>query len=215
MLAKARIVVLDSSQRIDYEIPVMYNPTELTLSSTAEYSGEGGNLQFNQLQQEDFVVSLFFDTYEKNTDVREETSKIAALLTPQETQGSQGDRKRPPTCLFAWSTTSWYSGVITQLSQKFIMFSSEGLPLRAWLTVKFQSVLTTKKELESLGLYNCRRLRIVTARDRLDILAYETLGDSGLWRLIAKANNIADPLTFPTLLDIGKTIVIPDTHHQS
>jgi hypothetical protein len=136
-------------------------------------------------------------------------------MAPQETQHSTGERKKPPTCLFAWSRTAWYSGVITHLSQKFIMFSHMGVPVRAWLTVTFKEVLTTQQELQSVGLFNCRRLHVVTANDRLDLLAYETLGDSGSWRLIAEANDIADPLTFPASADIGKTIVIPDTHHQS
>jgi hypothetical protein len=57
MLAKARIVVLNGAKNIDREIPVMYNPTELTLNNQAIYSGEGANLQFNKLQKEQFKVN--------------------------------------------------------------------------------------------------------------------------------------------------------------
>ncbi|MPZ48128.1 MAG: LysM peptidoglycan-binding domain-containing protein [Dehalococcoidia bacterium] len=45
----------------------------------------------------------------------------------------------------------------------------------------------------------------VSGQERLDEIAYRFYGDPGLWRLIARANNIADPLR----LQPGQVIWIP------
>ncbi|MDF2867648.1 MAG: hypothetical protein K0S11_1118 [Gammaproteobacteria bacterium] len=207
MLEKAKIVVLETRQ----EIPVMYNPTELSDSRSMVFSGEGANIQFHRTQQDNLTVSLIFDTYEKGSDVRNETRKIAQLVEP--TQGN-GDRKSPPVCLFSWSTI-WFKGILIKLEQKFTLFLSSGIPVRAQLTATFKSVLTEKEDLRAQGYWNCRRLWVVKANDRLDTLAYAALGDCNLWLLIAKENNITNPLTFPAKTDIGKIIIIPDTHYAN
>jgi len=49
----------------------------------------------------------------------------------------------------------------------------------------------------------------------LYLIAYHALGDASLWRLIADANDIYDPLNFPAPTDIGKTLVIIDVHGET
>ena len=53
------------------------------------------------------------------------------------------------------------------------------------------------------------RVRIVGAGDRLPLLAMEVYGDARLWRPIAEANDIDDPLQFPQSEDLGRLLVIP------
>lgn len=206
MLEKAMIVVKQTGQKI----PVMYNPTELSDNRSVEYCGDGSNLQFVRAKRDDLQVSLFFDTYEKKTDVRRETGKIMALMKPTE---GKGNRKEPPVVQFSWSDV-WFTGVIVQLSQNFTMFLESGVPVRARLEVTFQSIFTEKEELESLGLYNCRKITQVREGDRLDLLAYRETGDPGFWRDIAAQNDIDDPLLFPLTTQTGSMLVIPDYHKQ-
>lgn len=207
MLEKAKIIV----QQTRETIPVMYNPTELSLNKSVVVQGEGSNIQFQRVNNDDLVVNLFFDTYESKTDVRVYTNKIAALTLP--TVGT-GVRKEPPTVVFAWAG-ALFTGLIVRLEQKFTMFLSSGIPVRAELTVTFKSVLTEQEDLESRGYFNCRQLWTVAENDRLYLIAAQTLGDPALWRLIADANQIYDPLNFPTPADIGKTLVIIDIHGES
>jgi len=204
MLVKAKIVVLSTKE----EIPVMYNPTELQDNRTVQVNGSGAEIQFQKVITDDLTVSLFFDTYETATDVRSLTNKIAALTNP--TTGT-GLRKEPPVCMFVWSQV-WFTGIITKLDQKFVMFLASGIPVRAELTVTFKPVLTEKAELESRGYWNCRRLWTVKKDDRLYLIAREVFGDAKLWRLIALENKIYDVLNFPRPEQIGTTIVIPDIH---
>lgn len=207
MLEKAKIIVQPTGQTI----PVMYNPTELSLNKSVMVQGEGSNIQFQRVNDDDLVVNLFFDTYDSKTDVRVYTDQIAKLTQP--TQGV-GVRKEPPTVVFAWAG-ALFTGLIVRLEQKFTLFLESGVPVRAELGVTFKSVLTPQQDLAARGYYNCRQFWTVSENDRLYLIAHRTLGDASLWRLIADANDIYDPLDFPTPADIGKTLVIIDVHGES
>lgn len=207
MLEMAKIVV----QKTGEEIPVMYNPTELSLNKTVMLQGQGSNIQFQRVEDDDFTVSLFFDTYEQQLDVRSKTSKIAALTQP--TVGT-GERRDPPVVVFTWAGPL-FVGVVKKLEQKFTMFLSSGIPVRAELTVTFKSVLTPEEDQHSQGKFNCRQLWQVRENDRLYLIAQQTLGAPDQWRLIAVANGIYDPLNFPTREDVGRMLVIVDTHGET
>lgn len=202
MVEKAKIKVLTTGQ----EIPVMFNPREYSVSISADVTGEGSGLQFQKVNAQDFTVSLFFDTYEKQTDVRGEIEKITSLLLPT-VEGKE--TKQPPICLFIWGGFS-YKGIIYKIDQKFIMFLSSGIPVRAELTVTFKSVVNKEEDAKFKGKEACRKIWTVKSGDRLDLLAYKALKDPAQWRKIADANNITKPLTFPTVDDFGRMLVIPD-----
>ncbi|NRO97482.1 peptidoglycan-binding protein LysM [Paraburkholderia sp. NMBU_R16] len=207
MLEMAKIVV----QKTGEEIPVMYNPTELSLNKTVMLQGQGSNIQFQRVEDDDFTVSLFFDTYEQQGDVRSKTSRIAALTQP--TVGT-GERRDPPVVVFTWAGPL-FVGIVKKLEQKFTMFLSSGVPVRAELTVTLKSVLTPEEDQHSQGKFNCRQLWQVRENDRLYLIAQQTLGDPDQWRLIAEANGIYDPLDFPRREDVGRMLVIVDTHGET
>jgi len=207
MLEMAKIVV----QQTREEIPVMYNPTELSLNKTVVLQGQGSNIQFQRVEDDDLTVSLFFDTYEQQADVRTKTNRIVALTQP--TVGN-ADRREPPVLVFTWAGPL-FVGMISKLDQKFTMFLSSGVPVRAELSVTFKSVLTPQEDQHAQGKFNCRQLWQVRENDRLYLIAQRALGDPEQWRLIAAANGIDDPLNFPTRADIGRMLVIVDTHGES
>jgi Contractile injection system tube protein len=209
MLEKANIVVEGTGERI----PVMYNPVELSLNKTVHLQGDGANIQFQRVSNDDLVVSLFFDSFEQKTDVRNFTNQLVALTQP--TTGTGADvRKKPPIVTLTWAGPV-FTGVIAKLEQKFIMFLPTGIPVRAEVSVTFKSVLTQREDLRARGYYNCRQLWTVTENDRLHLIAQQVFGDPTLWRLIAATNNIYDPINFPRRTDIGKTLVIVDIHNDS
>jgi len=109
MIEKAQIVVLkEDGETIDTKIPVMFNPENYTVSTTGQLSGTGSDIQFNQIDIDDFTVTLFFDSYEKQTDVRKKTKPIADLVKPT-VEGKT--TKKPPICRFMWGKFS-YKGII-------------------------------------------------------------------------------------------------------
>ena len=204
MAEKAEIIVEKKSGR--ETIPVMFNPNEYTIGRSSSVTTEKSGLKFGAIQTDDFTVSLFFDTYEKGEDVREKTDAIAELL--EATENKNKGQSYPPLCIFSWGDFT-YRGYVTKVSRKYTMFLSSGVPVRADVSVTFKYHSTDKQRKKEAGQSGSRKYRVVTEETRLDLLAEETLGDSGLWREIARANNITNPLDFPGDL-VGTTLIIPD-----
>ncbi|RPI71103.1 MAG: LysM peptidoglycan-binding domain-containing protein [Desulfobacteraceae bacterium] len=202
MAEKALIKVLDTG----VDIPVMFNPKDYTFSSTGVVTGEGAQLQFQRVNVDDFTVTLFYDTYEKQTDVREKIQELTALVTP--TVAGQSTRQ-PPVCLFVWGGFG-YKGIIHKITQKFSMFLSSGIPVRADITLVFKSIVTREEDAQFRGREACRKLWTVKTGDRLDLIAQNALKDPKQWRKIALANRINNPLIFPGEQDIGRILIIPD-----
>ena len=190
------------------KVSVMYNPTEYSSTRSMVLSDEDEDVQFQSLQDEDFTVTLFFDTYEKGSDVRDLIKQVASWQEP--TVGS-GDKKHPPACMFSWGGFQ-YAGVIKSLTQQFILFLDSGVPVRAHVTLTLAKTASTREMEKNAGLDNCRKLCIVRSSDRLDVLAFQQTGLASNWRDIATLNGIEDPLAFPTAQDLGRTLIIPDYH---
>jgi hypothetical protein len=204
---KALIKVLDGPDK-DKKIEVMFNPTEYSFSVESRTGANGSKQQFNEAEIGDFTVPLLFDTYEKQTDVRKLTEEISGLLLPKKPGKSVG---QPQTCLFVWGGFK-YKGKITKVVQKFTMFLSSGIPVRATIEVTFKADMTPAEYSELNGKEQCRKLWVVKAGDRLDLIAYKALNDPSLWGLIARENNIENPLNFPDEKDFGRQLIIPDSH---
>jgi nucleoid-associated protein YgaU len=49
----------------------------------------------------------------------------------------------------------------------------------------------------------------VKAGDKLPLIAAKVYGDPRLWRPIAEANGIDNPLRFPTPQDLGRRLLVP------
>jgi hypothetical protein len=207
MLEKAKIVV----QQTGEVIQAMYNPTELAFGKTVHVQGEGAQIQFQRVSDDDLTVSLFFDSSDTRADIRDTTKRLVALTQP--TTGT-GVRREPPVVVFTWAG-ALFTGVVTRLEERFTLFLSSGVPVRAEVTVTFKSVLTDRQDLEARGYFNCRTMWTVNEGDRLYLIAHKILGDATLWRQIAIANEIYDPIAFPTEADVGRTLVIIDTHAPS
>jgi hypothetical protein len=145
-------------------------------------------------------MQLFFDTYEKGTDVRESTRKVYHLLEID--PGTHA----PPICNIAWGSLQ-FRGVLDHVNGRFTLFLPNGTPVRATLDVSFKEyidvqVLVRKQPTESA---DHRKMRVVRSGDRIDNIAGEEYGDPGQWRAIVEANNLEDP----GRLEPGVVLVIP------
>jgi hypothetical protein len=209
-MEKAKIHILDDKgkKREDKTIDVMFNPTEYSNAINVKWKGGEGEIpEFLGSNFGNLVITLFFDTYEKGADVREAGIKRIVELGVPSVEGEEW--KTPPLCLFSWGKFN-FKGVIEKVEPNFTMFLSDGTPVRAKVTITMKPVLSAQDMLKMQGVEACRKVRTVIEGDRLDIIAAEELKDSSLWRKIAEANNIADPLNFPRPEDIGRVIIIPD-----
>jgi Contractile injection system tube protein/LysM domain len=199
-LEKATIINLDTGGRI----PVMFNPEEYTLdmgNTIAEVGIPGlekSPIQYVRGNLRTLHMELFFDTYEKQQDVRAETQRITALLEKSPTT------KAPPVLLVTWGSLQ-FNCVLETVGQRFIMFLADGTPVRARLTVAFKEFEQVVVDVQHGFFIGPPTVRNLLEGETLSKLAHEYLGDAGAWRAIAALNNINDPRRIPP----GTPLLIP------
>lgn len=215
------------------QIPVQYNPTEFTFdkrAQLAEVAIPGLDLplqQFVRGQAEQLTLELFFDSTddgmdEKAKSVTKLTDRIYSLVKIDPTLHA------PPICVLVWgqsfpgqtlgsSTQVQMNGqsrhgfqcVVESVRQKFTLFSTEGVPLRATLTVTFREYKTLQQQLDQLKLSSPDRTHshVIQRGDALWRIAGRYYNRPGRWRAIAdkSENDIQDPRR----LTVGQFIDVP------
>lgn len=224
-LAMAAIAVMwqDGTQT---SIPVQHNPTEFTLDKGVQVSEvpvpglDAPLLQFVRGKSETMTVDLFFDTTDSGMgqnaeSVTKQTDRIYSL-TKIEPNGHT-----PPICAFMWnakfpgSNTSVEVGsqrreafqcIVESVRQKFTLFSPEGVPLRAVLTVTLKEYKTLHEQHWQLNLNSPDRTQahVVARGETLSSIAGAHYRRPGEWRRIANENGLTDPrrLTTGVVLEV-------------
>lgn len=199
-LEKMEIIPLTSSFTPESPIKVMYNPAEFTIETKNQFQRtsmpglQAPVTQFISGETQTVSFSLFFDTYEKKTDVRNHTKEVVDLLA------IKGDLHAPPICVFRWggpikSNKSEFVGVIDSCSQKYTMFLESGVPVRATLTLSVSEYQDLEGQLKTIRFESADRtkIRIYKEGDSLWGLAHKEYGDPAHWRVIALANGVIQP----------------------
>lgn len=99
--------------------------------------------------------------------------------------------------------------IVESVKQKFTLFSPEGVPLRATLTVMLREYKTLEDQLTQLNRSSPDRTHshIAQRGDTLSSIAAQYYGRPGEWRAIATENEIEDPRR----LAAGTFLVVPPT----
>lgn len=198
-LQKAKLILEDNT-----EILVQFNPSEYNISEGATYAEkaipglDGAISQYIAGVSPTLTMTLMFDTYkppevlvleESGTDVTKLTKKIVELTY------IKSDLHRPPIVTFSWCSLS-FKGVITDVKQSFTMFLSNGTPVRAKLDVTFKSVfdITSAKRKSPFESPDRTKFRTIHEGEHLWNYAYQEYGSVEMWRVIAKENQIMNPL---------------------
>jgi len=205
-----------NGQNKNKPIKVLFNPAEYTIEKGNTYQntpmpGTATPVhQFVHGNSDSLTLELFFDTYAKSSkqshvkqgeDVRKYTDKLAALMD------MDPDLHAAPVCQFHWGNKVVIKGVIERLTQKFTMFQSDGIPVRATLNVTFKEYKTVAEQLKEIGRKSADRtkVKIIKEGDSLWVIAALEYGDPGLWPYIAAKNKIDNP----RILEIGREILLP------
>ncbi|MDD4767594.1 MAG: LysM peptidoglycan-binding domain-containing protein [Desulfotomaculaceae bacterium] len=206
-LEKALVQPLDEKGHHQGEpVKVLFNPAEYSIEKSNQFQStaipglQAPVTSFVSGNAATLSMDLFFDTYEQGTDVRNYSGRLTAMLDID--RGLHA----PPVCKFIWGKLE-FKGVLERVSQRFTMFLDSGIPVRATLSVTFKEYKTITEQLQSPPRQSADRTkhRVVKQGDSLWLLADREYGDPGLWRIIARANNIDNP----RLLQAGREILIP------
>lgn len=195
------------------QIEALFNPREISRSRSVSWDGQGTQQQFVSVQPATLSIELFFDTYESRaaastwaqvasfvtpanpfqtgdaTDVTTLTARVANLAKVDK------ELHRPPLCTLSWGAfENIFTGVLTQVAERFTMFLPDGTPVRATLSCSFVESLTVAEarrgELHSADVV---KTWLVCRNDTLHGIAAAQYGDPRRWRHIAAANGIVNP----------------------
>lgn len=224
--AQATLVVQWISQS-EEEIRLRYNPTELSFEKSvqlAEITIPGLNAplqQFVRGQAEKLTLELFFDTTDNGMgtgarSVTEETDRIYALTRIEPAAHA------PPVVRFVWGKAvpggnlppalgsqrrESFKGIVESVRHKFTLFSPDGVPLRATLSVTIREFAPLHEQLPRTNKSSPDKshAHVLRQHETLTGIAYVYYLRPGVWRPIADANEIDDPRR----LVVGRLLRVP------
>lgn len=198
-------------------IPVLFNPEEYTVSRDNNFAQmavpglRAPLIQFVHGNMKTLEMELLVDTHEKHEeagrvvneagdDVRTLTDRIIGLMDIDATTHA------PPHLLFTWGTFT-FTCVLASGSQRFIMFRSDGIPVRARLQVTFNEFTNAETEAREVKRETSDYSSIYTVvqNDTVSAIAERVYGNPALWRPIALRNAVDDPRR----LEPGRRLLVP------
>lgn len=195
------------------QIKFQFNPKELTLGKSASWArekakgtGKAGPPQYTGPMPSKLSLEMFFDASGKRDDaVVQRVKELFACCVP--TEASLKKKKpSPPWVMFRWGKHTEFHAYVSSVQVKYTLFTAAGLPVRATCTVTLEEISgAPPKQNPSSGGLVPRRAHVLVEGDTLAGIAYREYGDPSLWRAVAVANGIDDPMH----LRPGSSVLLP------
>lgn len=216
-IKKAKIEILDrDGNKVGDDIEVLFNPAQYTLTDSSEYSSvpsassDAPVVMFKGGNASTLSMELFFDTgpvliasSEGSVDATDVSDKVKEF---EELVYIRGNLHSPPIVRFVWGSLS-FRGVVTQLQSTFTKFTESGMPIQAKVSISIMAYYKQKDEKRKSPFESPDRTKCRMVREDYSIwdMAKGEYGDMSKWKVIAKANNISNPLEVPP----GTIVKIP------
>jgi len=147
--AKISIGSLDEPDNPAASVDAQYNPKELQIDKSVPWqkhnkaNANGLQLEFTGAEGRTMSIDLLFDGYEENLSIQDSVAVLEKLATVREPNSKKDELRRPHHCVVVWGTVmggseNKFKCVIEQISTKYTMFSQDGVPLRATVTLKLK-----------------------------------------------------------------------------
>ncbi len=197
-------------------VRLQFNPNKLALTKSTEWrrkparsASESAMPEFVGSGPRSLSLEVFLDATSKHDDSVEkkvEDLMVACVPSPKSLK-----KKKPasPWVRFEWGTarTTSFNGVLTNFSVDYSLFDVDGKPLRATCSLAIEEATVDEPgQNPTSGAENARRTHRVVAGDTLPQLAWQEYGDATVWRIIAEANGIDDPM----VLRPGSELLVPE-----
>ena len=193
-LVPARLEIL-SPKVADPIIPLRFNPSEYQLQKSNNFAEigipglESPPIQFVRGAAEKLSLELLADTSDTLEDVRKKyVDKLRDLMR------LNSELHAPPIVAFSWDTQV-FKGVLESLSIAYVLFSPDGVPLRAKLSVTLKEYRPAAVQFRESPTFSpdFDKAFVVRRGDTLSGIAGQVYRDPSRWREIARANGIFDP----------------------
>jgi hypothetical protein len=194
-------------------IPFQFNPKELALTKTAKWKRDAqrnakksGVPEFTGADPCKLTLEMFFDaTDTMDATVVKRVEELFACCVP--TDASRDQKKgSPPWVVFHWGGMVGFPAFVSSVNAKYTLFTPGGTPVRALCSVTLEEISGEQSgQNPTSGSLAARDVHVVVAGDTLHSVAYRSYGRPGLWREIAEANDVDDPMR----LRPGSTLLVP------
>ncbi|MGI9332480.1 MAG: LysM domain-containing protein [Gammaproteobacteria bacterium] len=176
-------------------VPIHFNPTEYQIQKSNSFAEiaipglETPPLQFVRGAVEKLTTELLVDTSDTLEDVREKyTDRLRDLMR------IKSDLHAPPIVRLVWDK-DLFTGVVDKLSITYVMFTPQGVPIRAKLNLSLMEYRPVEEQVDDppRNSPDVDKAHVVRRGDTLANVAYLAYNDPTEWRQIAINNDILDP----------------------
>jgi nucleoid-associated protein YgaU len=190
-------------------IPLRFNPTEYQLQKANNFAEiaipglESPPIQFVRGSAEKLTAEVLVDTSDTLVDVR-----VAYVNALRGLMDLNRELHAPPIVRFTWDTEV-FRGVLESLNVTYVLFTPEGIPLRAKLSMSLKEYRPVDIQIKQnpTASPDYEKTYVVKRGDTLSGIAFAVYRDASVWRIIAQTNQIQDPRT----IQPGRVLQLPRT----
>jgi nucleoid-associated protein YgaU len=203
-----------------YDIKFQFNPKELSLTKNAKWkrhaqrnAKKSAPPEFTGSDPCKLAIEMFLDATDTMGDkVVKTVEQLFACCVPTDASRAHG-KGSPPWVVFKWGGMTGFTSIVSSVTAKYTLFTPGGTAVRAVCTVNLEEIAgEAGGQNPTSGALAARDVHVMVAGDTLQSLAFRAYGNPELWREIAKANEIDDPmrvrpgqrLLVPSLLELER-----------
>jgi|SRR5580693_7696475 LysM repeat protein len=176
-------------------IPLRFNPTEYQIQKANNFAEiaipglESPPIQFVRGASEKLTTEVLVDTSDTLEDVR---AKYVNSL--RNLMNLNRELHAPPIIRLTWDTEV-FRGVLDSLNVTYVLFTPQGIPLRAKLALSLKEYRPVDIQIKQnpTASPNFDKTYVVKRGDTLSSIAFAMYRDASVWRAIAQNNRILDP----------------------
>lgn len=201
------------------KIDFQFNPSDYRITKGANYnrtpnkSTEASNAEFTGATARTMSLRMLLVAYNAQGDsdpsqadkIKDNVEQLFTCCAP--TDGSKsGGSPSAPQVQFQWGQVMGFKAVVTSVSADYQAFLSDGRPSKVEVSLEMDEVPTpTAGQNPTSGALSTYRTRTMVDGDTLASIAFGEYRDPTMWRALAIANNIDDPMTVRP----GTTLLVP------
>lgn len=191
-----------------------FNPTQYKVAKTATWkrtnspgAAHAGAVQWGGAGPRKMTLDLFMDESDSTDgDITADCETLFSCCEPTTATQQSGSGSSGPYVLFGWGSVISFTAILTGVTVTYTMFHPDGTPFRAKVNLTMEEVdAPPPAQNPTSGTLETHRTRTLLSGDTLPLISYQEYGDPSLWRVLAEANGIDDPLR----LRAGTAILVP------
>jgi nucleoid-associated protein YgaU len=195
------------------EIKFGFNPKELSFAKANKWNRQAqpnakssAAPQFGGSQPATLTFEMFIDaTTDMGDTVVGTVERLLKTCVPTDKSLSKKPG-RPPAVVLQWGGFRSFNAVVKNINGKFTLFTPDGIPVRAVCTISLEELSgETAGQNPTSGAKTAQDVHILVEGDTLASVAYKHYGTATVWRAIAEANGIDDPMRLP----VGTPLLVP------